>query len=262
MRTSPCLALLTGVALAAASSCHTPRPHLFSNPPADTPEAQRIPTVHESAVQARRILSLTPLGTLSTVFPRTASVDHDAPDGGDAAVLERRPGSVSGAPIGLMDYFADCEPDTGNPTILAINIATSFKNVDAGSNITLSMHWTPPDSHKKRYSAAALPRFSLVGYLEDIEPGVVESARLAKCFTETHFDAKWWLPGNPIHDSRWVRLVVKEVYWIGGFGDRAYIGWIPKEEWSSVTREEIDQIRLPGEQSRGWFSGWFESFEL
>merc|ERR1719355_79959 len=41
-------------------------------------------------------------------------------------------------PIGLMDYLADCEP-TGNPTILAINIATSFKNVAAGSNISLSL---------------------------------------------------------------------------------------------------------------------------
>jgi hypothetical protein len=60
-----------------------------------------------------------------------------------------------------------------------------------------------------------------------------------------------------------VRLVVQEVYWIGGFGDRAYIGWIPVDEWKGVTREEIEACRLPGEKEKegdkegsGWRS-WF-----
>lgn len=53
-----------------------------------------------------------------------------------------------------------------------------------------------------------------------------------------------------------MRLVVEEVYWIGGFGDRAYIGWIPKDEWNGVTKEEIESIRLPGEK-KGW-GGWRE----
>jgi len=44
-----------------------------------------------------------------------------------------------------------------------------------------------------------------------------------------------------------VRLVVREVYWVGGFGDRAFIGWIPVEQWRGVTREEMDRVRLPGE---------------
>ena len=38
---------------------------------------------------------------------------------------------------------------------------------------------------------------------------------------------------------------------IGGFGDRAYIGWIPVEEWKNVTRKEWEDIRLPGEK-KGW----------
>ena len=144
-------------------------------------------------------------------------------------------------PIGLMDYIADCEGDSGNPTILAINIATSFKNVAAGSNISLSIQWTPLYPPKSRieswfskekkevvsYSAANLPRFSLLGYLEKIGEDEVQAFELGKCFTKTHKDARYWLPGNSIHESEWVRLVVKDVYWIGGFGDRAYIGWIP-----------------------------------
>lgn len=41
---------------------------------------------------------------------------------------------------------------------------------------------------------------------------------------------------------------MQEVYWVGGFGDRAYIGWIPREVWANVTREEVEGVRLPGEK--------------
>jgi hypothetical protein len=215
--------------------------YLFSNPAPSENHALSIPTVHESAVQARRILKLESIGTLSTVFPTTPHA------------TEQRPSDVGGAPIGLMDYFGACEGNTGNPTILAITIATSFKNVDAGSNITLSMRWHPQDSQWR--SPASLPRFSLVGRLEDLSADDLKNNPLVpSCYLKYHPDAVAWLPGNPIHTSKWVRLVVEEVYWIGGFGDRAYIGWIPIEEWQSVTSEEIDSIRLPGEK-KGW-GGW------
>jgi hypothetical protein len=224
--------------------------YIFSNPsPAN--HALKIPTSYESAIMARRILNLTPLGTLSTVFPSPHSSE----------TLEQRPSGLAGVPIGLMDYIADCEPG-GNPTILAINIATSFKNVAAGSNISLSLQWTPPYPPKSRieswsskeavpYSAANLPRFSLIGYLEKIQKEQIEGLELGKCFTKSHPDAKYWLPGNSIHSSEWVRLVVQDLYWIGGFGDRAYIGWIPVDEWKNVTTEEWQDIRLPGEK-KGW----------
>jgi hypothetical protein len=211
---------------------------LFANPDPAHGAAWEIPTVHESAVQARRVLHLENIGTLSTVFPSTHST-------------ENRPSDVGGTPIGLMDYFADCEPSTGNPTILAITIATSFKNVAAGSNITLSLRWHAP--YKRPYSAAAVPRFSLVGRLEDLSAEEVRDQSVAACFVKYHPDAVAWLPGNRIHQSKWVRLVVEEIYWIGGFGDRAYIGWIPVEEWHNVTKEEIENCRLPGEKT-GWAS--------
>ncbi len=43
-------------------------------------------------------------------------------------------------------------------------------------------------------------------------------------------------------------MVVEEFYWFGGFGDRAYIGWIPIEEWRGVTEEEVANARLVGEK--------------
>ncbi|KAH8882739.1 hypothetical protein GQ53DRAFT_753546 [Thozetella sp. PMI_491] len=262
-------------------------PYLFVNPPPHTAAGRRIPTSYESAVLARRILALTPLGTIATTFP----VD-------DASTLENRPAGLGGLPHGLMEYIADCESDlskdqSGNPTFLAINIETSFKNVAKGSNVSLSVQWAPrylPDKRIKSasvsgvplldgllrrigllpetegddesdyepvpYSAANLPRFSLLGYVEpiphgdDLTPGAMGS-KIASCFVDTHPDARFWLPGSRVHESHFVRLVVEQVYWIGGFGDRAYIGWIPVEEWRNVTRQEWESVRLPGEQ-KGW----------
>jgi len=239
--------------LAWASSLPSPQA-IFSNPDDPSSATYRIPTVHESAIQARRILHLTTIGTLSTVFP---SSQLPWP-------TENRPSDVAGTPIGLMDYFADCEPATGNPTILAISIATSFKNVAAGSNITLSLRWHPPPPRltpPKPYSAAALPRFSLVGHIEELTEEEAKSQHVAACYVKHHPDAYAWLPGNRIHESKWVRLVVREVYWIGGFGDRAYIGWIPLNEWQGVTEEEVKQCRLPGEKkTRAWWgAAWMSS---
>ncbi|KAG6010121.1 hypothetical protein E4U21_000155 [Claviceps maximensis] len=244
----------------------------------------KIPTSYESAVMGRRILALSKLATLSTIFP-------DAPDRDiDVSRQEDRPRHMGGQSVGLMEYVADCE-DQGNPTILAIKIGTSFKNARAGSNTTLSMRWSPPYPPARRmslmsrlsayvsylghnmkrpysarpehhqdmpdtvpYSAANLPRFSLFGYLEAMHADDESSTRLAACYTAKHGDARLWLPGNHIHDSEWTRLVVTHVYWIGGFGDRAYIGWIPVEQWRQVTRAEWETIKLPGEK-KGW-SEW------
>lgn len=152
-----------------------------------------------------------------------------------------------------MDYYADCESN-GDPTILAIAIATSFKNVDAGSNVTMSLRWHPQDG--KWRSAASLPRFSLLGHLETLKEEEV-GEKLKGCYLKTHPDARAWLPGNRIHESYWVRLVVDQVYWIGGFGDRAYIGWIPADTYRNITEAEIEGIRLPGEkQGSGWAEWW------
>lgn len=261
--------------------------------PRAQPAAQRIPTSYESAVLGRRILALSPLATLSTVFPSTSSKSSSSsvsPLSGDADALENRPPNLDGMPIGLMDYVADCgTEEQGNPTILAIKIATSFKNVAAGSNMSISVNWVPPYPPAKRikssssshspltwlsrwwtgtdddttttlpsdydpvpYSAANLPRFSLLGHLEDIHPSSeADAADLQDCFLRSHPDARYWLPGNRIHEAGWVRLVVDELYWVGGFGDRAYIGWIPVEEWKNVTRAEWEAVKLPGEE-KGW----------
>ena len=307
------LLLLASCCAAPVSSTSVPpyiflddsNPHLFRNPPAAVSASYRIPSSYESAVLARRILALTPIGTISTTFPGDAD---DEGSSSDAATGRRRPGTaenrpagVAGMPHALMEYIGDCESDhapaqAGNPTMLAINVETSFKNIAAGSNVSLAVQWTPRFAPAKRiqdvprrslwdelvgwlglgtpeerrdedddeegayepvpYSAANLPRFSLLGYVEripdgdDRRPGSA-GAKLAECFVQAHPDSRIWLPGSRVHESHFVRLVVTQIYWVGGFGDRAYIGWIPVDEWQKVTRAEWESVRLPGEK-KGW----------
>ena len=222
------------------------------------------PTIHESAVQARRILNLSSIATFSTVFPHHPPPPPSPPssndDSADSAATaypysssENRPDGVAGAPIGQMEYYASCEPDLYNPTVLAVSIATTYRNARAGSNVTLSLRYHPPPNHPPSmdpytYSPANLPRFSLIGRLEPLSREEIEDNEIEACFLARHPDASIWTPGNDIHESWWAKLVVEEVYWFGGFGDRAYIGWIPADVYRAVTRKEVEAIRLVGEE--------------
>lgn len=256
------------------SAYHVPptRQDPVGDPAASEAETLRVPTSQESAVLARRILRLQSIGTMSTVFQRASAVggaedDDDDDDDGSSGNSGSSGGSngvptteawasaansaVEGAPLGLMDYYADCEADTGNPTVLTVAIGTTFRNVAAGSNISLSTRWHPHYPDDRPYSAASLPRFSLIGYLEDMSPAEVERYDVEVCFARRHPDAVLWYPGNRIrHPSRWTRLVVTNVFWLGGFGDVAYLGWIPLDEWRNVTSADIERVRLPGERKR------------
>lgn len=141
------IALLSLLHLATSSA--PPPQHVFSNP--STPSEQyHIPTVHESAILARRILNLSSIATLSTVFPSQKEKAH-SPLSTQHMLQEDTPQALwahqtayPAPPIGLMDYYASCFPQPSNPTILAISIATTFRNTQAGSNVTLSLRYHPP----------------------------------------------------------------------------------------------------------------------
>lgn len=253
--TSLVLALLH---TASALSYHGPPPeqeapqqHVFTN---EAHTSLHYPTVHESTVMARRILHLSTLGNLVTSFPAS---DPSSSSNEDIHSQENRPPGVENNPIGLMEYYADCEA-TGNPTFLAIGVATPYKNYQAGSNISLSVRWWPKqsltygaqedDDIPTPHTPAALPRFSLHGYLEPISLKDLATKLVPACFLKAHPDSILWQPGNDIHTSEYMRFVVEHVYWFGGFGDRARIGWLPIAEWRNVTMDEVAACRLPGEK--------------
>lgn len=229
---------------------------ILENPPAHDADF-RIPTVRESTAMARKILHLTTTGSLVSSFPT------------DAEKLGRNPSEVAGAPIGLMEYYADCDALSGNPILLALDIATPYRNYNAGSNISLGVRWWP--NHSTSYSMwgydrdeiptphtpAALPRFSLHGHLEPLSSEKLNELKIQKCFLKAHPDSIYWQPGNDIHTSKYVQLVVEQVYWFGGFGDRARIGWLPIEHWRNLTMEEVMQAKLPGEKKHSsWWRDW------
>lgn len=234
--------LTTSVGLTDLRASSPPTQHAFT----DTHELlaetqQRIPTRDESTVLARRLLAKSRTGVLSTVFPKNISSSYV-------------PHSVANTPIGLPDYIASCEEPSGNPTLLALTISTSTRNAVAGSNASLTLSWW--DEYRlltghEPWSAANLPRLNMVGYLEEIPKEEVQQNKIAECFTRVHGDAKWWLPGdnNSPHRGLWMRMVVEEIYWIGGFGDRAFIGWFDPKVWKGVTQEQWAAVRLPGEEA-------------
>jgi len=201
----------------------------------------KIPSRYESTVLGRRLLGLSKTGVLATVFPPNVT----APASGV-------PHDVALTPIGLPDYVASCEEPSGNPTLLALTVSTSTRNAAAGSNVSLALSWWDEYiklTGREPWSAANLPRLSLIGYLEEIGLDEVQEKGIVHCYTGVHRDSLLWLPGEKwaAHKGVWMRLVVKDVYWIGGFGDRNFIGWFDVDEWKAVKEDEWKAVRLPGE---------------
>ena len=229
------------------------------SPPNLEPEF-RIPTRYESTVLARRLLALSPFGAISTVFPP----DHDRQRrarrrSGGATLppvpLSYPPSSLSHIPIALPEYISSCEEPSGNPSLLLLDVSTPSRNLRASQNhnISLSISWWSQYAALTGHpsaSPASLPRLSLLGYAEEIPIAEAQEKGIVDCYLSAHPDAGFWLPGRKgsPHTGRWYRMVVEEVYWIGGFGDRAYIGWFDREEWKRVAREEWEAVRLPGEK--------------
>lgn len=196
----------------------------------------KVPTVSEAAVEARTLVNRESLANLATI-------DQE-----------------SHLPVSFMEYYADCDND-GTLTLLSLSIGSSFRNVAAGSPASLSIRvgdHAVNDDVNPHYpggivnSPAGSPRISLQGKFQDVD--VTEHARLTQCFLKRHPDAKWWLPGNPVHTSKWTQFKVDEVYFLGGFGDRAYIGKIPIELYQeslpqeSLFASKTDSLANDGEE--------------
>lgn len=251
--------------------------HLGKKPNHNDLSQNNYPSWFTSTLLARRLLALSTTGSVSTIFPDPLP---------NRFPYTHVPADVAGQSISLKEYIADCDEytktddDGGNPTFLALHVATTFSNIANGSkNISLSIDWwdhlkdAEPVYPGLPSSPAGLPRATLLGYVEPIpssskeeeeetEAEAEEEGVLEKCYLAAHPDAEVWLPrrdGSP-HSSFWARLVVTQVYWVGGFGDVARIGWLDVGDWKGIGKEGSrgdvgdgsgrgwDDVRLPGER--------------
>jgi len=232
---------LSAALLPSTNSLPVDSQELLSAPNAAPEEPISIPSRYTSTLLGRRLLASSPTGVLSTVFPAHLN-----------SSTHRPPPDLASTPIALPDYIADCEDD-GNPTVIALSVSTSTRNALAGSNVSLAVSWWDAYSRlmgRRPWSAANLPRASLIGYLERMGDAEVEEKGIVECYTTLHPDSRLWLPGDKdaAHKGFWMRMVVQEVYWVGGFGDRNYIGWFDIEEWRDVGRQDWERVKLPGEK--------------
>lgn len=243
-----------------------------------------IPSWQTTHFQARRMFALSSEASLATVFQPSEPKANT-----DEQSEHQNVDTLAGNPIALPEYYADCIGRSkhkskhellelvgeGNPVLLGFNIGTAFRNAAHGSNASLQIDWWHHKSkhhkhhHRKhheddddaliRKSLANLPRLSIIGYIEPlVDLTTSQRHALEKCFVDVHPDTRLWLPGHEesVHGSYWARLVVEKIFWIGGFGDRARIGWLDPEMWHSITKKGSAitdgigwaDVRLPGEK--------------
>lgn len=180
-------------------------------------------TVKEAASIARTLVSRESLSQFNTV---------------------QQSGTFENWPVSFVEYYSDCHKD-GNPFMLLIDISTGFQNVVKGSKLSLSIKVGDhqlKDGADPNYPGAipsstmGSPRVLLTGSLVNVseEYSSLEILQISKCFLQRHHDAVWWLPGSQVHSSAWWQFKVEGVYFVGGFGDRAYIGEIPLDEYQNA----------------------------
>ncbi len=179
----------------------------------------KVPSVEEAADEARTLVKRESLATIASIY---------------------QSGGLAGTPVAFPEYYVDVFD--GNPRFLVVEIGSAFRNIAQGSPLSATIrvgdhalgdHVNPKYPGGIVRSPAGSPRISLRGNLTKLEDPR-QILLTEKLFLQRHPDAKYWLPGNPIHQTHWAQLEVSGVYFVGGFGDRAYIGEIPVEIYKSA----------------------------
>ncbi|KLO14605.1 hypothetical protein SCHPADRAFT_903139 [Schizopora paradoxa] len=143
-----------------------------------------------------------------------------------------------GEPFALQEYYAPCHSN-GSLTLILMPISRHSQNIlQSPSHAASVTVWSTPP-------AASKARVSLVGNVTMLDAGLVAASGIQECYLQRHPDAKWWLPEDPDapHIAVWARFDPHSVYFVGGFGDKHYIGSIPIDLYQNTTGT-LSQIEL------------------
>ncbi|GAA6005492.1 uncharacterized protein JCM10292_007366 [Rhodotorula paludigena] len=167
-------------------------------------------TLDEAAVHVRELIAYRAYntGTLMSVFPDDAPVP------------------VPGLPFGLQEYYAHYPDSNGDLLLLAMPIAAIYRNALPPNKPNLTITINDLYGFGDGNLAAGRMRVALYGTIERVE-GDDEIAKCKAAYLEAHPDARGWAGPHGPHAAFWARLRIEKVYAFDGFGDVAYIGWVP-----------------------------------
>lgn len=155
-----------------------------------------------------------------------------------------------GYPVGQLEYYADCNLDSGELALIRLNISTAYRNINKEGSLASASIRLGDSTHGGHtpHSPASKPRAVLKGSFSPVLDEEQQTA-IEKCFLKQHPDAHSWIPGSGLgfHDADWVLFNISEIYYIGGFGNYAYIGDIPLDTYRAVEPKRIAPMhRGPG----------------
>ncbi|KAI0258766.1 pyridoxamine 5'-phosphate oxidase-domain-containing protein [Gloeopeniophorella convolvens] len=186
--------------------------------------ARAYETLEEAAALARGLLAQPPaIGTMATLYPS----DHP---------------TLPGAPYAMQEYFAPCFAN-GSLALVLLPISRHGQNVlrAPAGDASLTVSTAPAD--------ASRARVALLGNVVLLDEGEVEEVgeALRACYTAWHPDARAWMPGDKrgAHLAYWARFDPHTVYFVGGFGDEHFIGYIPLDVYQVAKGSQLPEPESP-----------------
>ncbi|TFY71559.1 hypothetical protein EVG20_g1445 [Dentipellis fragilis] len=173
------------------------------------------------------------VGALGAVFQQP--IDSE---GGASGSAMRETVKDAGKPYSMQEYYANCHSN-GSLTLILLPISRHSQNILKSPTHAASLSvWTNPPR-------ASRARVSLMGNVTMLDYSDPAGAALRECYLAQHPDARWWVPGDDegAHLAYWARFDPHTVYFVGGFGDSHYIGYVPKQLYqSAVPTEQADSL--------------------
>ncbi|KAJ3013726.1 UNVERIFIED_CONTAM: hypothetical protein HDU68_000573 [Siphonaria sp. JEL0065] len=177
-------------------------------------------TPYESAIDAsriaKRILSDSiVVGELATIMADTKHSHARTP----LSTLE-------------MIWTNDCEDPHNNkdPWLALVSWGVHATNIKKDPNASIHVRdkyfYTRPN-HNDEKGLLNHPRFTLFGTLVQME----STQENIECMLKKHPDVKEWFSS---HSFKLFKLETKgDVYFLGGYGDQHYVGWVPENVYQS-----------------------------